>query len=67
MWKTYGNFQSLVYLVGIVIIMKEVSLTDYIRWFSENHVVQDLDSINDGVIITHIGTDFLIRKESVKE
>ena len=54
------------YLVLMVITM-EITLTDYIRWFSDNHVVRDLDSSWDGVIVAPIGSDFLIRLGKVKE
>ena len=47
--------------------MKEVSLVDYIRWFSDNHAVKSLDSDWNGVVVATIGSDYLIRLGEVKE
>ena len=47
--------------------MKEVSLTDYIRWFSDNHDLKSLDSDWDGVVVATIGSSVLIRLGSVKD
>lgn len=54
------------YLVLMVITM-EITLTDYIRWFSDNHAVKSLDSDWNGVVIATIGDSFLIRLGEVKE
>ena len=54
------------YLVLMVITLK-ITLVDYIRWFADNHVVSDLDSHIDGVIVSPVGIDFLIRLGSVKD
>lgn len=48
--------------------MKEVSLTDYIRWFSDNHVLESLDSDWNGVIVAPINDDnYLIRLRRCKK
>ena len=47
--------------------MKEVSLTDYIRWFSDNHVLESLDGDWNGVVVAVIGDSFLIRKGDVSD
>ena len=54
------------YLVLMVITLK-ITLVDYINWFVNNHVVSDLDSYDDGVIVSPVGNDFLIRLGTVKE
>ena len=50
-----------------MIIMEPIKLTDYIRWFSDNHDIKSLDSRVDGVIIATIGCDYLVRLGSVYE
>ena len=45
----------------------KVLLTDYINWFSVNHVISDLDNHIDGVIVSPVGNDYLIRKGSVND
>ena len=45
--------------------MMEITLTDYIRWFSDNHDIKSLDSRIDGVIIAPVGTGYLVRLGSV--
>ena len=50
-----------------MIIMMEITLTDYIRWFSDNHDIKSLDSRVDGVIIASVGTGYLVRLGPVKE
>ena len=55
------------YLVLMVITLK-ILLTDYIDWFADNHVVRDLDSSWDGVIVAPINDDnYLIRLGSVND
>ena len=51
----------------MVIIMEAIKLTDYIRWFSDNHAVKSLDSRVDGVIVAPVGTGYLVRLGRVKE
>lgn len=51
----------------MVITMRKVSLTDYIRWFSDNHAIESLDNDWNGVVIAPIGDDFIIRLGGVKE
>ena len=47
-------------------MMTCISLVDYIGWFSENHIIQDLNKRIDGVIVAPIDEDYLVRTESVK-
>ena len=54
------------YLVLMVIIM-EILLTDYIRWFSDNHDIRSLDDDWDGVVVAPVGSDFIIRLGSVTD
>ena len=51
----------------VIIMTDEITKTDYIAWFTNNHTIQDLDGRVDGVIIADIGTDYLILKDKVKE
>ena len=50
-----------------MIIMMEITLTDYIRWFCDNHAVKSLDSRVDGVIVAPVGDSYLVRLGRVKE
>jgi len=45
----------------------EIRLTDYIRWFSDNHTVRSLDGNINGVIIAPVGDDYLVRLGSVHD
>ena len=49
------------------ITMEPIKLTDYIRWFSDNHAVKSLDSRVDGVIVAPVGTGYLVRLGSVTD
>ena len=51
----------------MAITMEPIKLTDYIRWFSDNHDIKSLDSRIDGVIIASIGTGYLVRLGSVTD
>ena len=49
------------------ITMEPIKLTDYIKWFGENHAVRSLDSRIDGVIVAPVGDSYLVRLGPVKE